>query len=639
MSGVAAAVAVGTAVVTTGAQMYSSSKANKAQKNALNQQGETSQGNFNDTSALYSPYVTSGTNALNRLQTGTAKPMTEEQFTKANQAYQVALNDWNSTEARYNTMKAQYNQLDQNGKNAVGNSPEGMVEYFDKALADKYKAGKPSEPTNEGRGEFSQLANMTPQDYFAAEAAAGRPVSAVDQNWNANFDQASYLASQGKSPTALNDNFNTNAHLKQFGKSEADMYKDFSMNDWLTAQGKDPNALVQNFDQAGYLASQGRSADALNQNFDQNAYLVSQGKQAGDLNANFDQAAYLASQGRSVVDLNANFDMGSWLQSQGRSTNALTRDFAMSDYQEDPAYKFRLDQGNRSLEASAASRGTTLSGATLKALSAYNQGEASQEYQNSVTRYNVNRNNLQSVAYNAQGQFGTDRGNLIGNTNQAASQFGQNRANLVSNTANASSQFERDRGNLISNTTNAANQFGQDRSQLTNVAYNAQGQFIGDRSNLVANVGNASNQFTNDRANLISNVGNEFNRFNTNQNKLYGKFVDAYGRQSGAKQTDFSNIYGLSNQGLQATYAQAQAGQTNADNQMGVQAGIGNAQVQQSNSNANAISGLAGTVGGVAANYFKNQPLSSGGGTSGGSSSGNALTGYTPYQSPNYRLY
>lgn len=419
MSGVAAAVGIGAAVVSTGVQMYGSSKSAKAQKNALQQQGNTSQSNYEVDQGLFRPYIDSGTNALGQLQTGLAKPMTDAQLAKAQQDYQSALNEWNTTEKDYNITKAQYNQLDANGKNAVGNSPEGFVKYFKPDLYNKYQAGKPVEPTNEGRGEFSQRANMTPDEFFASEAAAGRPVNEADQNWNTNFDTNAYLTSQGKSLTALNDNF----------------------------------------------------------------------------------------------------DMNAWLTGQGKSTNALTRDFALTDYQEDPGYQFRLDQGNKGIEASAASRGGVLSGATMKALSEYNQGQASQEYQNSVNRFNTNRANLQGVAFNAQGQFITDRNNLV------------------------------------------------------------------------------------------NNVGNEYNRFNTNQNKLYGKFVDAYGRQGNAKQQDFSNMYSLSNQGLSAANQLAQAGQNNANNQMGVQAGQGNVQAQQSNNNSNALAGLAGTVGSTVGKYYSNQPI------------------------------
>jgi hypothetical protein len=63
----------------------------------------------------------------------------------------------------------------------------------------------------------------------------------------------------------------------------------------------------------------------------------------------------------------------------------------------DPGYQFRLDQGRKALEASAAHKGTLRSGATLKGLMDYGQGAASQEYKNVYDRkkqsYDVNRAN------------------------------------------------------------------------------------------------------------------------------------------------------------------------------------------------------------------------------------------------------
>jgi hypothetical protein len=63
---------------------------------------------------------------------------------------------------------------------------------------------------------------------------------------------------------------------------------------------------------------------------------------------------------------------------------------------DDPGYNFRLTQGNKALENSAAARGGLFSGGTAKALTDYNQGSASQEYQNTYNRalqnYDTNYN-------------------------------------------------------------------------------------------------------------------------------------------------------------------------------------------------------------------------------------------------------
>lgn len=59
----------------------------------------------------------------------------------------------------------------------------------------------------------------------------------------------------------------------------------------------------------------------------------------------------------------------------------------------DPGYQFRLNQGQRALEASAAGRGVLRTGGTLKDILGYGQSLASQEYQNvfdrALTGYNT----------------------------------------------------------------------------------------------------------------------------------------------------------------------------------------------------------------------------------------------------------
>lgn len=52
----------------------------------------------------------------------------------------------------------------------------------------------------------------------------------------------------------------------------------------------------------------------------------------------------------------------------------------------DPGYQFRLDQGERALQASAAGRGMLRTGGTLKDISDYGQNTASAEYQNVYNR-------------------------------------------------------------------------------------------------------------------------------------------------------------------------------------------------------------------------------------------------------------
>lgn len=69
------------------------------------------------------------------------------------------------------------------------------------------------------------------------------------------------------------------------------------------------------------------------------------------------------------------------------------KDFSMADYEADPGYGFRMSEGMKALERSAAARGGLLSGSTLKGIERFGQGLASEEYQNAFNRYQVNRAN------------------------------------------------------------------------------------------------------------------------------------------------------------------------------------------------------------------------------------------------------
>ena len=60
--------------------------------------------------------------------------------------------------------------------------------------------------------------------------------------------------------------------------------------------------------------------------------------------------------------------------------------FTAKDYQADPGYAFRLSEGQRALERTAAARGGLISGGALKAATRYGQDMGSQEYQNAYNR-------------------------------------------------------------------------------------------------------------------------------------------------------------------------------------------------------------------------------------------------------------
>lgn len=97
----------------------------------------------------------------------------------------------------------------------------------------------------------------------------------------------------------------------------------------------------------------------------------------------------------------------------------------------DPSYSFRLSEGTKALQNSAAARGGLVSGNTMKALQDYGQQAASQEYQNAFNRYQTERgsklNRLQSLAGIGQSAV-QQAGQAAQNYGNAAQQAGQNYA-------------------------------------------------------------------------------------------------------------------------------------------------------------------------------------------------------------------
>lgn len=65
--------------------------------------------------------------------------------------------------------------------------------------------------------------------------------------------------------------------------------------------------------------------------------------------------------------------------------------FSMAQFQADPGYSFRMSEGVKALERSAAARGLLQSGGTLKGITQYGQDLASAEYQNAFSRYLTER--------------------------------------------------------------------------------------------------------------------------------------------------------------------------------------------------------------------------------------------------------
>jgi hypothetical protein len=115
-----------------------------------------------------------------------------------------------------------------------------------------------------------------------------------------------------------------------------------------------------------------------------------------------------------------------------------TAEFTPEKFQTDPGYAFRMSEGMKALERSAAARGGLLSGATLRGTQRYGQDLASQEYQNAFNRYQAERTGtlnpyqaLAGVAQSSANTLGQQAGaygnamasNIIGSGNAQASGY------------------------------------------------------------------------------------------------------------------------------------------------------------------------------------------------------------------------
>jgi hypothetical protein len=192
------------------------------------------------------------------------------------------------------------------------------------------------------------------------------------------------------------------------------------------------------------------------------------------------------------------YDVG--VNATNRLANQQQYTPAAFNYESDPGYAFRFNEGMKGLNASAAARGGLISGNALRAASDYGQASGSQEYQNAYNRYLANNaQNLQAY-----------------NTNTANQQY---LANLGQSSAN-----------------NQANQIG-------NFGNAAAGNMIGAANAQAAGTIGTTNALT-------SGLGTYLN-YNQNQNMLNAfNNRSAYGNANQAmNQYGAGNVYGYGGQG------------------------------------------------------------------------------------------
>jgi hypothetical protein len=142
------------------------------------------------------------------------------------------------------------------------------------------------------------------------------------------------------------------------------------------------------------------------------------------------------------------------------------KDFSMQDFQQDPGYAFRLAEGMKALDRSAAARGGMLSGAALRGATRYGQEMGSQEYTNAFNRYQTNRANQLNPLQSLMGSGQTAAGQVANAGQNYANQAGQNYMNAGNARASGYVGSANAWSNAIGNIANSYNQ-----NQMMNQMY------------------------------------------------------------------------------------------------------------------------------------------------------------------------
>jgi hypothetical protein len=194
----------------------------------------------------------------------------------------------------------------------------------------------------------------------------------------------------------------------------------------------------------------------------------------------------------------------------GYDPASAMRNFGASDFQADPGYAFRLSEGMKALDRTAASRGGLLSGATLRGAQRYGSDLASQEYQNAFNRYQANRG-LQAQEYgNAFNRFQTERTNTLAPL-QSLAGVGQS----------ATQQAQQASQNYATGATNALGNYGNAAASNMIGSGNARASgYVGGSNAVSGGVGQALNFYQNQ--NLVNQLQNNRLVGQYGANNIYG---------------------------------------------------------------------------------------------------------------------
>lgn len=175
-----------------------------------------------------------------------------------------------------------------------------------------------------------------------------------------------------------------------------------------------------------------------------------------------------------------------WRQAGQTALNKLVplslnyQKFGMDQFTQDPGYAFRLQEGEKALERSAAARGGLISGGALKAATRYGQEMGSQEYNNAFNRYQTERasqlqplQSLAGVGQSATNQMGSAAGAYGAGASNAYGAAGAGAATAYGNLGAAQGANAINAANArASGYVGGANAMNQGLSQYLNYSQN-----------------------------------------------------------------------------------------------------------------------------------------------------------------------
>jgi hypothetical protein len=140
----------------------------------------------------------------------------------------------------------------------------------------------------------------------------------------------------------------------------------------------------------------------------------------------------------------------------GEEIDELTRPFSAEDFEADPGFQFRIEQGEKGINNFLSSRGLATSGRAGKELTRFNQGEATNEFDRAFNRFQTTQGNRfnRLLALSNTGQVATDqlvseRSKTTGRNVNTILGTGQNVAQQQSEIGRIENEARRRRGDAL----------------------------------------------------------------------------------------------------------------------------------------------------------------------------------------------